>query len=385
LIDATNDAHLWAEKYSGTLDDIFNIQEKVARAITDSLQVKLSLNEEQRLAERPVSDPRVLECYHRARHELVSGTKESFERSLRLLHEGLETFGEQPLLCMGLAEAHYWALECFFESRDEALTKAAEFTRRLEASDPRYSHAILAKRERAIGSQLRAIRHFEDAVTTNPGDTDSLFFLSVGYGVHAGRPAAGLAVAERLISNDPLTVMNLLSRVHVFLGDSDFDQGLAVCDEMDRRAPGLPWADLFRVVMLAKLGRTADACRLAEKLIVENREDLVALRSVTMVKHALLGERERLLTLSTGELGSFCWGDPEGLLWVAGCFAFVNERDRALQWLEHWVDRGSFNYPMLAHGDPWLQSLRSEPRFQRLLDRIRPEWERFVPRLKFDT
>jgi hypothetical protein len=60
----------------------------------------------------------------------------------------------------------------------------------------------------------------------------------------------------------------------------------------------------------------------------------------------------------------------------------VNERERALLWVEHWVDRGSFNYPTLAYGDPWLQSIRGEARFQRLLDRIRPQWESFVPRFK---
>ena len=48
--------------------------------------------------------------------------------------------------------------------------------------------------------------------------------------------------------------------------------------------------------------------------------------------------------------------------------------------LRHRLDRGSINYPMLAKGDPLLQPLRGEPRFQRLLDCIRPEWERFVPR-----
>ena len=57
----------------------------------------------------------------------------------------------------------------------------------------------------------------------------------------------------------------------------------------------------------------------------------------------------------------------------------MNERDRALHWLEHWVDRGTINYPWLTSGDPWLRSLRGELRFQRLLNRVRAEWERFVP------
>ena len=129
--------------------------------------------------------------------------------------------------------------------------------------------------------------------------------------------------------------------------------------------------------MLARLGRIADACSAAE-IAAENAQDASA-RLAMALKHALLGERGPLLALMTGELESFCWNDPEAPEWCAGWFALVNEHDLALRWLEHWVDRGSINYPMLAHGDPLLQPLRGEPRFQRLLDRVRPEWERFVP------
>ena len=41
LIDASTDAHLWSEKYTGTVDDVFDIQEKVSRSIVDALKVKL--------------------------------------------------------------------------------------------------------------------------------------------------------------------------------------------------------------------------------------------------------------------------------------------------------------------------------------------------------
>jgi len=67
---------------------------------------------------------------------------------------------------------------------------------------------------------------------------------------------------------------------------------------------------------------------------------------------------------------------------VAGGLALVGEREKALDWLERWVDRGSINYPMLANDDPLVERLRRERRFQRLRDRVRPEWERFVPRFQ---
>jgi len=41
LIDGVNDSHIWAEKYNGTLDDVFEIQEKVSLSIVTALKLKL--------------------------------------------------------------------------------------------------------------------------------------------------------------------------------------------------------------------------------------------------------------------------------------------------------------------------------------------------------
>ncbi len=373
LIDAATDGHLWAELYVGTLDDIFDIQEKVARSIADALRLKLSPAEQQQLTERQVSDPRVLDCYLRARHELLFFTRDSNEKAKRLLQQGLDTLGEHPLLYVGLALAHYFALEAFLEPHNKALEAATHYTRRVQELDPRYGPVILAKLEKYTGSQLKAIRHMEDVVALHPGEVDTLWYLSWGYSFHAGKAAAGLAVAERLVGIDPLTVANLFTFAGSHWADANFAQALAVFDDMHRREPALRMTNFMRMNMLARLGRIDDACSVAEETVGENAEDAFA-KLVTVFKHALLGEREAFLALITGELEDSSWNDSECPEWFAGCFALVNERDRALDWLEHWIDRGSINYPMLAHGDPLLQSLRGEPRFQRLLDRIRPEW-----------
>ena len=378
LIDAQTDAHLWAERYAGNLDDVFEIQEKVALSIADALRLELSPIDQQQLTDRRVSDARVLDCYHRARHELLFFTKDSYEKARRLLQQGLDSFGEHPLLYLGLSLANFMAIEGFLEPHNRALEAATKNTRRVQELDPRYAPVILAKLERVSGSQAKAIRHFEDALTVNPGDVDALWFLSHSYSFHAGKCAAGLALAERLINIDPLTVANLFGFAVSHWADANFAQALAVLDEMRRREPALRWVSIMRMQMLARLGRIKDACHVAEETVAENAKDAFG-QLVTAFSHALLGEREAFLAVVTGEFEADSWNDSECPQWFAGWFALVNERDKALDWLEHWVDRGSINYPMLAHGDPLLQPLRAEPRFQRLLDRIRPEWERFVP------
>jgi eukaryotic-like serine/threonine-protein kinase len=381
LIDAATDTHLWTERFAGTLDDVFDIQEKVALAIAEALRIRLNPEERHELADKPVSDIRVHECYLRALHESLFATGESLTRALKLLQQGVETLGDHALLYYGLAQMHWWSVEFDAEPREEGLRAASEYTRRVLALDARYAHALLAKLERATGSQLQATRHFEDAVAANPGDADSMFWLSMCYGFHAGRPVTAAEISDRLISADPLPAANLITRAYACWAADDFAQGLAVLEEMLRREPSIRFINLHRMHMLARLGRSEEACGAAADTVAENSRDAIAMM-VTAFRHALRGEREALLASLDDRARSFLWNDAEGPEWVASWLALVGEKEKALDWLEHWIERGAFNYPMLEHGDPLLQSLRGIPRFQRLLDRVRPEWERFVPRFQ---
>ena len=62
LTDTTTDEQLWADKFSGTMDDVFDVQERVSRAIVSALQVTLGVLQDHRLAERPIKDALVLEA-----------------------------------------------------------------------------------------------------------------------------------------------------------------------------------------------------------------------------------------------------------------------------------------------------------------------------------
>ncbi|OVE79855.1 hypothetical protein BVY01_01430, partial [bacterium I07] len=89
LIDASSDSHLWAEKYNGTLDDIFYIQEKVSRSIVDALKIKLSEGEKHIIAERPFKDVKAYECYLKARHEIDSFTEDGINRAIQYIESAL--------------------------------------------------------------------------------------------------------------------------------------------------------------------------------------------------------------------------------------------------------------------------------------------------------
>jgi hypothetical protein len=55
----------------------------------------------------------------------------------------------------------------------------------------------------------------------------------------------------------------------------------------------------------------------------------------------------------------------------------LGEMDKALYWLENTVNCGFINYPFMAEIDPFLENIRGEERFKKLLERVKYEWENF--------
>ena len=74
LINARNDAHLWAQTYDRDLADVFAIQSEIAKAIADQLQAKLSPAEKNAIEQRPTTDVAAFELYSRA-NDLILNTR----------------------------------------------------------------------------------------------------------------------------------------------------------------------------------------------------------------------------------------------------------------------------------------------------------------------
>ena len=95
LIDARNDAHLWAQTYDRDLADVFAIQSEIAKAIADQLQAKLSPAEKNAIEERPTTDVAAFDLYSRAKNLMlttafsaIAGKK--LDEAVTLLNQALQ-------------------------------------------------------------------------------------------------------------------------------------------------------------------------------------------------------------------------------------------------------------------------------------------------------
>src|SRR5207249_9334385 len=88
LIDARNDAHLWAQTYDRDLADVFAIQSEIAKSIADQLQAKLSPAEKSAIEQRPTADVAAFELYSRAKNLVLDIGFST--RNLQKLHSGID-------------------------------------------------------------------------------------------------------------------------------------------------------------------------------------------------------------------------------------------------------------------------------------------------------
>ena len=175
LIDAATDAHIWAEKYAGSLDDVFAIQEKVSRSIAEALKLRLTPEEKRRMAERSIDDVTAYECYLRAMAEIWKFQEDSINLAIRYFQRGLEIVGDNALLYSGMAFA-YWQYVNIGFMQEEGLKKAEELVIKALALEPDYSkaHAVLGWLGHFGGKFQEAVGHFKRALFVSLDDPFAL-------------------------------------------------------------------------------------------------------------------------------------------------------------------------------------------------------------------
>src|SRR6185295_10837640 len=130
LIEAATDNHLWADKYDGSVEDVFAIQERLARVIVDALELRLTADEDRRLADRPIVNVHAYECYLRARQEAYRWRKDSIDHAIQLLQNGLAVVGDNARLYAALGHAYLQYREAGIDLGEGPLDRAEDCARK---------------------------------------------------------------------------------------------------------------------------------------------------------------------------------------------------------------------------------------------------------------
>ena len=380
LVDAASDSQLWADKYAGTLDDVFDFQERVSRSIVDALEIRLTPREAAQLAERPIDDVRAQECYLRARSEIWSFLPGSVDRAISHLEAALRLTGDNALVYQGLGEAYFQSVNIGAATgREEELIRQSErcmekiFT--LEPDSPR-GYLVRAQIELARGDIHGCGRSFRRALEASPKEVLALQLYTHVLGWLVGKPAAAAPVAARLVDIDPLNAMSLLVSAMVPLFAGRFSEAVDAARRMFELDPVTPvWRANY--VMALSYARHVDEAEALTEAVVAQPDSDIATWQMGLSRAAWREDRAEVLRLADGPYRQLAEWDAEVPWFLAAAHASVGLKDEALHWLERAIERGMINYPFFSEHDWYLDGIRGEPRFDEAMGRAKDEWDRF--------
>jgi len=371
LIDAVADTHLWAEKYTGSFEDVFDMQEKVSRAIVEALRVELTPQEQQRMAERPIPNVHAYECYLKAREEIWRCAARSLDRAMEHLEEGLRAMPHNPLLLAGVAYVHFQRANMAVGQEDSLRQAEAFATRALNlAPGLPQAHVVLGLIAAwRPGMVKTAIAHFDRVLAADPQDLDGLKWLGV-FSAFLGRTAAAAAMGEKVIAMDPMSTMSYWSLVFAHWLDGRLEAAEEVMNAAAEADPGESILKPTKAVLLIEMGRRDEGMALAGE--AERDEPLTVVHRIALLwRYALAGDPQKALSWMTPEVLQTCRRDLQYSWWVACAYVLLGDAEAALDWLGNAINVGFLNARYLGEIDSILAPLRGDPRFQSMMDRAR--------------
>jgi adenylate cyclase len=270
LIDATTGAHLWADRFDGSLEDVFDLQDKVASSVAGVIEPALQAAEVARSAGRPTNDLTAYDLYLRAYAMLLSSARQIPE-ALRLTEQAI---ARDPRYGPALA----WAALCCFrlvlEDRSEDpeadRLKGADYARRaleVAGDDP----GVLANAALALayfGEDIGAMMALADrALAINPNFSRG-WLVSGMLRLWAGQPDLAIEHAEKSLRLSPRARIGVsllaIGLAHFF--SRRFDEAVPKLLVAIQDDPSFPNPYRYLAACYAHMGRLDDAQGIVTRL-----------------------------------------------------------------------------------------------------------------------
>ena len=366
LIYAPTEGHLWGESYERDLSDALLLQSEVARAIAREIKIKLTPQDQTRLATARQVNPEAYDVYLKGRYNLNKMSGVWVRQAAEYFSKAIALDGNYAAAYVGLADCYVSSADVGNLSSSEAYGKAKEATLRALEIDNGLAeaHASLAViRADYVWDWEGAESEFQRALELDPKDVNThqwhaVFLAKIGRFKEA---TAEIAIAKEL---DPLSLPVATSEGQILRSARRYDEAI---DEL-RRAIDLEPNFKFTHVELARVyelkGMFREAASEWQQCCKSTEVGLdPPVRDAAGFKHAKQVWLESLQEKSKRE-----YVPPMGL---AVAYARLGNAEQTLAWLEE----------AYRQRDPWLSSLKVEPLFDFL--RSNPRFQDLLRRMNF--
>ncbi len=272
LVDTATGAHLWADRFDGRLEDVFELQDQVTASVVAAIEPNLRTAEIQRAQRKPTENLRAYDLMLRAFPHFYNITRESIEEAKRLLRRAVEI---DPAYAPGLAHLALcqWATVSpgWMDRSNPDVAEMIHLARSavaLDSNDPEVLH-IAAQIVASPGGDLNGgVALINKAIGLNPSNADVLRTAGQLY-AYAGDTKSAFAYLERSIRLSPLSrgswVYFSYALAHFVAGE--FEAATEWTAKALQERPNYGPALRYRAASLGLLGRVEEGRHVVRRLL----------------------------------------------------------------------------------------------------------------------
>jgi TolB-like protein/DNA-binding winged helix-turn-helix (wHTH) protein len=368
LIATAPERHLWAEKYEAALNDVLTVQDSVAKAVAQAIQIRLTGQERSALSAAHAVDPEAYEAYLKGRYFWAPGGEKNLEKSLGYFQHAVQKDPSYALAWAGMAGTYDRLASWGVLPRPQAASRGRAAAEKALALDSTLVDAVIALAAVKMDYEWDwpgTEQLCKKAIQMSPNS--ALAHLRyAGFLATVGRNQEGVAEVRLARQADPLdsvTAANLGWQLYLAHKYEEAEREYRKWNEWHPRYRG----DYILASIYLQTGRTREA--VDELQLGASETHHQALLELMYLGHALgvTGAREegRRILADMQALSNSRYVPPD---YVAMVYEGLGDRDRALEWYQRAVEERSMNLWVLP--DQRLDAIRSDPRFQNLMRRM---------------
>jgi serine/threonine-protein kinase len=368
LVDTNDGNLLWRDQYRRKAADILSIEREISTAISEQLRLRLSGEEQRRLTTEATRNPEAYRLYLQGRYWWNRRTEEALKKSTEYFEQAIEQDPHYAQAWTGLADSLLNLGSSGVAPPAEAFQRAQAAASRAIEIDPTLAdpHASLGHLKTVYEWDWPgAEKEFRRAIELNP-ESASVHHWYAFYLLSVGRPAEALAATRRAQELEPLSPIFNVAVARFEYSARRYEQAVEEARKAMEMDPAFFRPHLALGYVYALQRRPKEAKLEFEQALRLSNRGLTAL-SIVGSGLGFLGEREeaRKLLQELNEISRKRYVAP----WMPGLIhAGMGEKDPAFGYFEMALQERAL--PPWYLRDPLLDGVRSDPRFQSILERM---------------
>ena len=369
LVDVATGTQLWGAQYNRAPGDIFAIQDEISNEISEKLRLKLTRAEKKRLTKRQTHDVEAYGLYLKGRHHWNRWTEEGFYKAIEYFQQAAEKDPSYGLAYAGVADSYVLLGWNSYLPPKDAFPKGKAAAMEALRLEPELSEAHTPT---AAGLWLHdwkwpeAEKEFERSVALNPCYPTANHWYAE-YLMTMGRHDEAIARMKKSQELDPLSLIISVAIGWTYYMARRYEDAVQQIRRTFELDPNYPVANWVLGLVLRKMGRFDEGIAEGEKGVRASGGSPLIRASLAQSFGAAGKTKEARKILD--DLTILAKQKYVAPYFLAGIYVGLGDEQRAMESLEKSYEEHS-HWLIYLHMDPGMDGLRSNLRFQELLQRV---------------